>query len=404
MKRKLLLYTSTGILTALFFTAACSYNTDIANPGDYVQIYMPQAVEIPSKRTFVMTDTAHTIIFGAAYGGPDYPTQNIEVEFKVDESLVQQFNEANETDYAVMPEGSYVLESTSGIIKRGALKTDPLRIKVKTKGILVPFKPYLLPVSISQVNGGLSVNENLKTSYFLIEGHREGINIKIMSYGIGSGNKNMDALATSINIHQPDFLVIREIDKNTTRSGPADLPAILSPLIGMPNYVFANALNYQNGEYGCVVYSKYPIVESNTYMLPTSVSEKGPLAVIKVQINDNQQVIFAGTHLNANATRRSTQTPALLDIMKEHTDIPVILAGNFNDKPTTGETYVQLATQFSFPCSSCPPNYPVSDPQTNTDYVMFKPADKFRVLDHSVGSSSVSNHLPVITQLQLYKE
>lgn len=403
MKRISFLYTSL-LLSAGFFLAGCKYDTDISNPGDYVKIYMPQAAEAPAKRTFTMADTAQTIIFGAAYGGTDYPSRDIEVKFKADESLVTAFNAANGTDYEPLPAASYELMSSTGLIKKGALKTEPLKIKVRTKGVLEPFKQYLLPVSIEQIGGELQVNEDLRTAYFLVEGQRDGITLKVMAYGIGSGNKNMEALAASINTHNPDLLIVREIDRNTTRSGPADLPAQLAPLIGMPYHAFANALNYQGGEYGTAVFSKYPIVDSAAYMLPTSVAEKGPLGIITVQINDNQKIVFAGTHLNANAARRSTQTPVLVDIMNTYTEFPVILGGNFNDKPVTGDTYQLLAPQFSFPCTTCPPNFSASNPTTNSDMFMFKPADRFRVLSHTVGSTSVSTHLPVITQLQLFNE
>ncbi|TZF86024.1 DUF1735 domain-containing protein (plasmid) [Pedobacter sp. BS3] len=401
MKIKSLLYIAL-IMFAGLFLYTCKYNTDIANPGDYVKIYMPQATDAPAKRTFVMADTLQTIIYGAAYGGTDYPGNDIEVSFKVDNSLVQDFNTKNGTDYAVMPQGSYELQTTSATIKKGELKTAPLKIKIKTAGSLEAFKQYLLPVSIEQVSGNLPVNENLRTSYFLVEAQRDGISLKVMSYGKGSGYNDMNALAASINTVNPDLLLVREIDKGTTRNGNTDQPAILSKLIGMPYYAFANGLDYQGGKYGCVVYSKFPIVDSAAYQLPTTPAEKGPLAIITVQVNDTHKLVFAGTHLNANATYRSTQTPALLNIMSAYTDIPVILAGNFNDKPVTGDTYVQMATQFSFPCTTCPANYPASAPATNSDYIMFKPSASFRVLDYTVAGSSVSTHLPVIVQLQMF--
>lgn len=380
----------------------CKYDTDISNPEDYVKIYMPQASEIPTKRTFTMADTAQTIIFGAAYGGPNYPSDNIEVSFKVDPNLVSEFNSVNGTSYELLPANSYTLEKTISVIEKGALKSEPLKIKVKTKGFLEAFKQYLLPVSIEQLSKEIPLNESLKTAYFLVEAQREGITLKIMSYGIRSGTVDMNAVAEIVNTHNPDFLLIREIDSASTRSTGRDLPKILSELIAMPNYVFADAQPFQDGKYGSVVYSRFPVESAKKQQLYANVTEQGPLGILQVKINDNQKLVFAGTHLNANAARRDLQATELMNIMATYTTAPVIVAGNFNDKAVTGPVYTNFASQFSFPCVTCPTNFPKASPTSNSDMVMYKPSDRFRVVNYSVGAVSTSDHLPVITQLQLF--
>jgi endonuclease/exonuclease/phosphatase family metal-dependent hydrolase len=389
------------VLTLCVLLTGCKYDTDVSNPGDYVKIYMPQASEAPARRTFTMADTAQTIIFGAAYGGPNYPSEKINVSFKVDQNLVSEFNAVNGTSYELLPANSYTLEKTSSVIEKGALKSEPLKIKVKTKGFLEAFKQYLLPISIEQLSKEIPLNESLKTSYFLVEAQREGITLKIMSYGIGSGTVDMNAVAEIVNTQNPDFLVIREIDSVTTRSTGRDLPKILSELIAMPNYIFADAQAFQGGKYGAVVYSKFPVEFSKKQQLYANVTEQGPLGILRVKINDQQNLVFAGTHLNATAARRDLQAVELNNIMAAYTD-PVIVAGNFNDKPITGPAYVTFASQFNFPCVTCPANFPKTAPATNSDMVMFKPSDRFRTINYSIGPVSTSNHLPIISQLQLF--
>ena len=389
------------LLLLLVLIGGCKYDTDIVNPESFVKIYMPQAVEAPAKRTFTMADTAQTIIYGAAYGGPNSPSEDIEVTFKVDETLVQEFNSKNGTNYAVLPQNSYTLQKNKSIIKKGEVTSEPLKIKVKTKGFLEGFKQYLLPVTIAQLSKDVPLNANLKTAYFLVEAQREGILLKVMSFGIKSGTIDMNAVADIVNTQNPDFLVIREIDSETTRSSGKDLPQILSELISMPNYIFADAQAYQGGKYGAVVYSKFPIVSSKKQQLYANVTEQGPLGILEVKINDNQKLIFAGTHLNANAARRDLQAAELVSVMDAYTE-PLIVAGNFNDKPTTGPAYTLFGSKFSFPCVTCPGNFPKAAPASNSDMVIFKPANRFGVVSHSVGAVSTSDHLPVITQLQLY--
>lgn len=398
------------IITVLIFTvifSGCKYETDIANPNDYVKVYMPQATETTAKRTFAMADSLQTIIFGAAYGGPNTPASDIEVRFRVDNQLVDEFNLDNGTDYSTLPQASYTLETTTAIIPQGHVSTAPLKIRLKTRGALEAFKQYLLPISIDHVGNNIPVNENLRTSYFLIEAQREGILLKVMSYGKGNTIHDMNLAANIINGHNPDILLVREMDSVTTRSGLTNAPVTLSELIGMPYHLYAVSIpSFQTGKYGATIYSRYPITKAESYPLPSTASEKGPLGIITVKLNDNQSVVFAGTHLNANATIRGMQTPVLIEKIKDITD-PFIIAGNFNDRPPTGgnaggATYTPIIAQagLTLPCSDCPPNVSTS----YSDFIMYKPADKFRVISHTVGATSTSTHLPVITQFLLYKD
>lgn len=387
---------------------ACKYDTDIPNPSDYAKVYMPQAIDTPARRTFVMADTLQSIVIGAAYGGPNSLESPIEVTFRVDPALVDAFNNANGTSYAPMPAGSYELPNPRASISAGGVSSSALRIKVKTKGALEPFKQYLLPVTIDQVNGNIPVNESLKTTYFVVEGQREGTPLKVMSFGKGSGAHNMALVADIINPHNPDILLVREMDINTNRNGKIDQAAALAELISMPHYLYIPSIaSYDGGSYGATIFSRLPIKEQIYHILPTGDinTEKGPLGIITVALADGTEVVFAGTHLNSNATRRAAQLPELLNVMNTYTTQPLILVGNFNERPPSGPVYVSLAdAQFIFPCSTCPANTPVTNPVNYSDFILYKQPNRFRVMGYTVGTTSTSAHLPVIAQFQVYKD
>lgn len=392
------------VLMMLVIAGSISCRRDlISNPGQYTQIYMPQASESPAVRTFVMKNDVQTIVYGAAYSGVGYPDKDIAVTFKVDTSLVEAFNSQNGTAYAPMPEGSYELEKTSAIIPKGKLTTGPLKIKVRTLGALEAFRQYLLPVTIS-ADG--KINDKLRTAYFLVQGQRDGINIKVMSFDKGSSVTNLNAVADVIKTNAPDLLLIKGVDINTNRSGHVDQPAVLSQLIGMPEYRFATSIaSFDGGQYGCVLYSRYPIVQSDTYILPTgdANTEKGPLGVITLQVNDSLKLVFAGTQLNANATRRAAELPELLRIIQTYTDDPFILAGNFNDTPPNGSVYTGLSgIGLISPCTSCLPNTPAAAPTGYSDFIMYRTEDQLRVLNYGLGATTTSTGLPVIVQLSMY--
>lgn len=537
------------LLLSALYLGSCKYDTDIATPEAYERIYMPQAGGNPVTYHFIMSDTAQTLIYGADYGGVDYPAADISVHFSVAPALVDSFNVKNNTAYQLLPADSYVMEATDAVIAKGKLSTkplalkvstigklehgvqyllpievsttkgiknseglgvtyflvdakydiinvemegadknpisklmnmadtaqtisftakataddslptditvgfaspeklvdsfnlrngtdyekmpagsfelvqtttkihsqtgssDPVDIKVKTKGMLTPFVEYLLPVQINEASAALPASNKIKISdskstlYYLIEATKNGVELTVVSYGKGSGYNDMEALAASIKPYQPDLLLVRELDVNTTRSGPKDQPKELAALLGMPYYVFANALDYQGGQYGSAIFSRYPIdaAATKTFMLSSSKSEKGPLAITKVLIDGKYPLIFAGTHLNANGTiRNEMQVPELMDIMKDY-DGPVILAGDFNANPSnTSDSYGVLTTEFMRPCQDCPPNFPASDPKSYSDYILYKSAIDFSVLNYHVGQTAVGNHLPVILKVKFY--
>lgn len=142
--------------------------------SDYEKVYMPQAVNNPVKNNVSISDTPQTIIYGANYGGQDYPASDIQVGFAVNQALVDSFNLKNNTQYKALPPNTFSFTQTSAIIQKGTLSTAPLEIKVNTAGqnAIEVLTDYLLPVSISDtklVNGSIKVNEDLRTTYYLIK-------------------------------------------------------------------------------------------------------------------------------------------------------------------------------------------------------------------------------------------
>ena len=134
----------------------------------YNKVYMPLAVNNPKVYAFLVADTTQAMIYSANYGGQDYPTDNIQVTFSPNTTLVDSFNAANHTTYLPMPEKSYTLSATSSTILKGGLSTGPLTINVKTTGAgsIDIMKDYLLPVSI--VSASAKINESLRTTFYKV--------------------------------------------------------------------------------------------------------------------------------------------------------------------------------------------------------------------------------------------
>jgi len=172
MKKRKLFFCSIITLIVISIFSACK---DIEIPGGplsaYDQVYMPTAISSPDTITIKMKDSLQSIAFGACFGGYAYPQQDIKVDFQIAPDLIDAFNLKKGTIYELLPEGSYTIEQTSATILKGKLSSDPLHITINPFGKLVARKGYILPVTISQINDGVKVNEDLRTTYFLVKAY-----------------------------------------------------------------------------------------------------------------------------------------------------------------------------------------------------------------------------------------
>lgn len=159
------------VLAASNLLYSCKDKLDLPSQpiNSYNRVYMPEAVNNPVVKTFKITDSVQTATYGANFGGQDYPTADIPVEFTVNSALVDSFNVANKTNYPLLPAESYTLSNTSAIIAKGKLTTNPLSIAFKTKGVgaMDALKTYLLPVSIATT--AVTVNEALRTTFYVVK-------------------------------------------------------------------------------------------------------------------------------------------------------------------------------------------------------------------------------------------
>src|SRR5699024_2014763 len=301
------------------------------------------------------------------------------------------------------PMGSYDLTTKNTTIFKGDKKTAKLSLKIKTKQVLDNFKKYLLPVQIISATGDLEhskkivIDEQRKTAFFIVEALPVGgIELTIMSYGKNSGDNDLQALADLISQYDPDLLYIRQLDKNTSRSGPTNQPQVVSQLLGMPHYIFFKGLDYQGGYYGDGLYSKFPLVasETKTHELYSSGSEQGTLGIVQLKIQDSLRLYFAGTHLNAVYDTKISQPVELLGYMDDY-NAPLILAGAFNGRPN-GDYYNMndLQDQFTFPCTSC---------SIYDQYIMYKPGNDFQVLEYKeISIDEITKYTIFLLKLKWY--
>jgi endonuclease/exonuclease/phosphatase family metal-dependent hydrolase len=237
--------------------------------------------------------------------------------------------------------------------------------------------------------------------------------LRVMTYNIHHANPptepvkiDIEAIAGVINQQKPDLVALQEVDVRTERSGKSrDQAREIARLTGMQSF-FMKALDFQGGEYGIAVLSKYPIVDSAGYLLPRKATlggEDRAVASITVQLPGKEKIIFASTHLDLQEENRLAQAKALIGHFRD-SRLPMILGGDFN--ALEGSPVINLFdSAFTRTCrDNCAPTIPVKNPNRTIDFIMYKSENDFKVISTQViDEQYASDHLPVVVELVIGK-
>lgn len=154
------------VMAGLVVLNSCEHDYSLS-PDQYAKIYIPQARNNPVEYSVVSgIDSIQTFDFQVVYGGPGKPAHDIEVQFSVEPSLVDSFNIKHFTAYPLLPESDYKLSGLSATIPAGEDFSPELTLTIDGAQD-IPENQYLLPITISETNADVPVNENLRTAYFV---------------------------------------------------------------------------------------------------------------------------------------------------------------------------------------------------------------------------------------------
>lgn len=235
--------------------------------------------------------------------------------------------------------------------------------------------------------------------------------IRILSYNIHHcnppGEKDLIDLASitkTIADQQPDIVALQEVDFDTERSGEGNQAEMIAKKLDM-NYFFAKAIDYDGGEYGVAILSKYPMLETTVHELPTKGKEEARvLATAKVEVDPGTHILFGSTHLNSSKSseNRILQIKKIAEISNSIENMDVIIAGDFNAVPQS--EVINIAEEsFNNTCDDCKPTFPATAPSKVIDYIFFKSkVNNLFVSQYDVINDSYSSdHRPVFAEIKL---
>ncbi|HEY8503861.1 MAG TPA: endonuclease/exonuclease/phosphatase family protein [Gemmataceae bacterium] len=230
--------------------------------------------------------------------------------------------------------------------------------------------------------------------------------LRVLSYNIHhgegtDGKVDLDRVAKVLKAARPHLVALQEVDRNTRRSGGVDQTAVLARLTGMHGS-FGKAIDFQGGEYGQAVLSTFPIRSVEVHRLPGKTEQESRVAVeARVEI-DGRPLTFLSTHLqHDDGPTREKQAAKIVELFARGGG-PMILAGDLNALPDSPPLKV-LAERWAVATADRKLlTFPSAEPVRQIDYILYRPADRFRVVGSEVIAEKVaSDHRPVLAVLEL---
>ncbi len=220
-------------------------------------------------------------------------------------------------------------------------------------------------------------------------------------HGMGTdGLIDLERTAAVIRAASPDVVALQEVDRRTERSGAVDQAGELGRLTGL-KAVFGRAIDHQGGQYGNAVLSRLPVLGSTMHSLPGA----EPRALLEVRLEAfSQEILFFATHLDATRPEdyRKAAGEQIVKITVARGQTSAILAGDLNTVPERA-TLPVLASAWTIAGGEQErPTVPVENPKRQIDWILFRPAERWRTVEVRVlDEEMASDHRPILAVLEL---
>lgn len=258
-------------------------------------------------------------------------------------------------------------------------------------------KKFLLIALLSIVYGNWVSAQNQDT-----------LHIRVMTYNLRFGElASLEQIAEHIKAFKPDFVALQEVDSKTFRErAPQQNGKDFITELGYRTQMYplyGKSISYKDGYYGIGILSKHPYFKVEKTMLPRP-QEKEQRVMLQgtFEVNGTDTITFACTHLDYfSEDTRFLQIQKITEVLRQSA-YPVILGGDFNARPDSktirkGMTDWKLLTNDDL-------TFPAHKPSIKIDYLFGYPKNNWRVIRTQSVQSLLSDHLPIITELELIRE
>jgi endonuclease/exonuclease/phosphatase family metal-dependent hydrolase len=226
--------------------------------------------------------------------------------------------------------------------------------------------------------------------------------MRVMTYNIKGQaallrGRHIEEIASVITTAQPDVVGLQEVHRRSWQSRFRDQAAELERLTGL-TLAFGRAMGSRRSEYGNAILTRGRVSDVQVEVLPGS-GEPRSLLAATVDV-DGLRLRTYVTHLVAwgrfGARTRLTQAEAVARTTSR-SDLPFVLAGDFNSDPHSEELAVFRNANF---VSSCFVDTVITHRATKKclDYIFVGPRWKIRSAE--VVQRGPSDHWPLVAEIE----
>ncbi|MGR5066283.1 endonuclease/exonuclease/phosphatase family protein [Photobacterium sp. DNB22_13_2] len=284
------------------------------------------------------------------------------------------------------------------------------------------YKSLLLPlsfvISASALAGGhrepYQAQSDLINKNF---SEQQAPELRIATFNMAASRvSSLTEIAKAIKALEADVIAIQEVDVLTHRGGNVDQPQKLAELTGL-NIEFGRAIDFDGGQYGLAIASKYPILKTDIIELPSGNREQRIAFEAHIDVPGFEAPITVyNTHLDTkeNPSMRVEQVRALNDTAIDTRGIKILM-GDMNDVPES-ITYQELSRYWNNLNDEKVDfrSWPASNPEIQVDYVMTSKAQRWKIEEIVVPQSNtkyanfnwpaVTDHLPIIIDMKMIEQ
>jgi endonuclease/exonuclease/phosphatase family metal-dependent hydrolase len=245
---------------------------------------------------------------------------------------------------------------------------------------------------------------------------------------IAEKRKRIDDIAQLIAKADADVVVLNEVDFSSTWSGHQNQAEAIALAAGFPYWVEQRNLDfrfvYGSWKFGNAVLSRFPIVDAEAMEFPALRSSERVLAgckqgvVCTLQLSQSQQIGILAVHLEHRSEDTRVLSAKLIIKAVEASKMPLVVLGDFNSTPSSfphsqssadGQNAMDLlieSSRFDLNVQKLPTQqemtYSSTLPTRVIDWILIP--KNWQFTDYRLISSRLSDHLPVVADLQLPME